>query len=248
VAVMAHLRAALTTPPGYDYTILSYTRVPDTFLSTEYRDAATKEEQAKHLALALYAVHQQSIYDQPMHRDGVGLGTAISQLSRAAASEEAVRRRFAALGTAISFDEASYHLRSLIRLLRDKRIAIDYGLLADDLLALQSADGRARVRALWGREYYRAPDETSTSEESADVIDEASRIPDKEGPCLTRPLTSTFCRRCRPATSTATTRALRRRPSTVERAVPGCPASPGSVRSGWLSGRPSMTRSSANAP
>ncbi|PZM98313.1 MAG: type I-E CRISPR-associated protein Cse2/CasB [Actinobacteria bacterium] len=180
VAVMAHLRAALTTPPGYDYTILSYTRVPDTFLSTEYRDAATKEEQAKHLALALYAVHQQSIYDQPMHRDGVGLGTAISQLSRAAASEEAVRRRFAALGTAISFDEASYHLRSLIRLLRDKRIAIDYGLLADDLLALQSADGRARVRALWGREYYRAPDETSTSEESADVIDEASRIPDKE--------------------------------------------------------------------
>ena len=64
--------------------------------------------------------------------------------------------------------------------MRDKRIAIDYGLLADDLLALQSADGRARVRALWGREYYRAPDETSTSEESADVIDEASRIPDKE--------------------------------------------------------------------
>src|SRR5690606_36718107 len=85
VAVMAHLRAALTTPPGYDYTILSYTRVPDTFLSTEYRDAATKEEQANHLALALYAVHQQSIYDQPMHRDGVGLGTAISQLSRAVA-------------------------------------------------------------------------------------------------------------------------------------------------------------------
>ena len=37
VAAMARLRAALTTPPGYDYTILSHTRVPDTFLSTEYK-------------------------------------------------------------------------------------------------------------------------------------------------------------------------------------------------------------------
>jgi len=184
IAVMARLRAALTNPPGSDYTILSHTQVSDVFLGSHLGDEPTDAEWAKHLALALYALHQQSIYDTSMHRDGVGLGSAIGELSMKTASEDAVRRRFAALGTAISFDEVTYHLRSLIRLLRDKRIAIDYGLLADDLRALRHPDGQVRIRALWGREYYRRSATTGSDVSSAETSSEQATdrvaTPDKE--------------------------------------------------------------------
>jgi CRISPR system Cascade subunit CasB len=155
ISTMAHLRAAAGKPPGYQYTVLAETHVPDKYLHERPGDEPTDVERVKHTALTLYALHQQSTYDQPMHRDGPGLGVAISLLTRAAASPEAVRRRFATLGTASTYDETVYHLRSLIHQLRDKKIAFDYGLLADDLVTLLRPDGHERIRARWGRDFYR---------------------------------------------------------------------------------------------
>src|SRR5690606_34880824 len=97
VAALARLRSAAGKTPGDDYTILTYTQVPERYLGERPGDEPTDTERAKHAALTLYAVHQQSIRDTPMHSDGFGLGAAISLLSKAASSEEAVRRRFAAL-------------------------------------------------------------------------------------------------------------------------------------------------------
>lgn len=166
IAVMARLRTALGRPPGDDYSVLHVTQVPVEHLGDRPGDAPTFSEQAKHTALALYALHQQSIYDKPMHRDGPGLGSAINSLSRSAASSEAVRRRFGALGTVSTFHEAVYHLRGLVRQMRVHRIAMDYGLLADDLLSLQLPNGRAQVRGLWGRDFYRTLDLGNKQNES----------------------------------------------------------------------------------
>ncbi|GGL20496.1 type I-E CRISPR-associated protein Cse2/CasB [Mangrovihabitans endophyticus] len=152
-ATMAHLRAAASRAPGADYTILDVTAVPGSLL-TRPGDEPTWQEWAKHSALTLYAVHQQSL-DEPMHRPGAGIGAAVSRLAAAGNSPEAVRRRFTALGSAASYDALTYHLRGIAGLLRQHRISIDYGLLADDLLTFQQPGGPDRIRALWGREFYR---------------------------------------------------------------------------------------------
>lgn len=155
IATLAQLRAAVTSPPGSAYAILEQTQVPAEHLGTTWGDDPTDTEHAKHTALTLWAVHQQSKRDRDMHVDGPGLGAAIGLLTRAAPSPEAVRRRFAALGTATTYDESLYHLRALIKQLRGHDIGLDYGLLADDLVTLRRPGGHDRVRGLWGRELYR---------------------------------------------------------------------------------------------
>ncbi|GIF16287.1 type I-E CRISPR-associated protein Cse2/CasB [Actinoplanes teichomyceticus] len=165
VATMARLRAAATKPPGADYTVLTVTRVPDRFHQFPPGDEPTRQEWAKHTALTLYAGHQQSV-SAPMHVDGIGLGAAVSSLARKADSPEAVRRRFSALGSAMTYDTVIYHVRGLVTLLKQHRIPLDYGALADDLVQLQWPDGRDRVRAQWGREFYRTFTAQPTSDDS----------------------------------------------------------------------------------
>ncbi|WP_320068177.1 type I-E CRISPR-associated protein Cse2/CasB [Micromonospora sp. RTGN7] len=158
VAALAQLRAAVGREPAEDFRILEQTRVKEKHLGDRLGDDPTHTERAMHTALTLYAVHQQSIRDKAMHQDGRGLGAAVSLMARDSDSAEAVRRRFAALGTATSYASFTTHLRSLIRLLRDGRIPLDYGVLAEDLVKLQKPWGPAQVRALWGRDFYRQPE------------------------------------------------------------------------------------------
>jgi CRISPR system Cascade subunit CasB len=173
VAVMAQLRAAGSLPPGGHYVVHQQLRVPDRLLEDYAGDAATDRECAKHTAMTMYAFHQQSIRDKPMHVDGPGLGTAVSLLAHASSSADAVRRRFAALGTATSYDATVHHLRSLVQLLKQHKIGLDYGLLAEDLALLRKPGRRVDVQAAWGRDYFRVDpdsadgDEATTSEESA---------------------------------------------------------------------------------
>jgi CRISPR system Cascade subunit CasB len=163
VAALARLRAAVDEPPGASYIVLDETRVPEELLESQAGDEPTPKERAKHAAMALYATHQQSLRDTRMHVDGVTVGQAVNRLANKSKSEGgdpgsrrvAVLRRFAALGTASSYEELVHHLRSLIRQLRDERIGLDYGLLADDLERFQRYAGPDDVRALWGRDFYR---------------------------------------------------------------------------------------------
>ncbi|MGW0505743.1 type I-E CRISPR-associated protein Cse2/CasB [Micromonospora sp. NPDC003241] len=169
IAALARLRASAGRSPGEDFTTLEQTRVTDSYLEDWIGDDPTHTERAMHTALTLYAVHQQSIRDQEMHQDGKGLGAAVNLLTHKATSIDAVRRRFAALGTATSYSSVITHLRSLIRLLRDHRIALDYGVLAEDLVKLQKPWGPAEVRGLWGRDFYRQPE--PESHPNGDVTD-----------------------------------------------------------------------------
>ncbi|MBB5874338.1 CRISPR system Cascade subunit CasB [Allocatelliglobosispora scoriae] len=165
IGALARLRRGIGREPGFDYTLDGYLAVPDDLLGDWLPDdgAASDAEHAKHAAVTLYALHQQSRRER-MHVDQRGLGTAIAELSRVVGSTDGVRRRFSTLGTAATFGEALYHLRSLVVMLREHRIALDYGLLADDLRTMRRPGGRAQVQAVWGREFFRSKPTRSADE------------------------------------------------------------------------------------
>jgi CRISPR system Cascade subunit CasB len=186
VSALARLRRAIGRDPGFDYTLERYLSVPKELLGFQSDQAeATDAEYAAHDAVSLYALHQQSQRER-MHVDGRGLGRAMADLVRASSGPDGVRRRFAALGTASGYAESIYHLRSLITMLRGHQIPLDYGLLADDLETLRRPDGRQRVQAIWGREFFRngpgtasdtstgtdAPTGTETDDTTTDTSEE----------------------------------------------------------------------------
>ncbi|MFF4810991.1 type I-E CRISPR-associated protein Cse2/CasB [Micromonospora chersina] len=154
---LARLRRGIGRPPGFDFTLERYLQVPEPLLGRRPADDAlpADAEQAVHDALTLYALHQQSRRER-MHVDGRGLGRSLADLVRVSGGPEGVRRRFAALGTASTYHESSYHLRSLIVMLREHGIPLDYGLLADDLQTLLRPGGQPKVQAIWGREFFRS--------------------------------------------------------------------------------------------
>lgn len=152
VAMLAHLRHAAGKPPGSVADIWAVT-VDDSLAGPHASDDPTDAEVAVHVAMTLYAVHQQSVPTR-MHQRGHGFGRALRALRPADLETDPVRRRFQAVGTADSLDELTYHARGLVQLLRADRQAQDYALLADQLVAWQRGD-EVRVRLQWARDFYR---------------------------------------------------------------------------------------------
>lgn len=171
MSALARLRRGIGRQPGFDYELDRYLGVPEELLGNRPDDdaEATDSEHAVHAAMTLFALHQQSRRER-MHVDGRGFGTAIADLTRKVAGVDGVRRRFAALGTAATYGEALYHLRSLVVMLREQNIGIDYGLLADDVNTLRRPGGRAQIQSAWGREFFRGipkhSDDTDAPEET----------------------------------------------------------------------------------
>ena len=168
-ALLAQLRQSVTRPPGsvpaiWDLTIgWLWEPADDGTMRAVHSDAPTHEERAAHAALTLYAVHQQS-RGQRMHVPGHGFGRAVRGLtardSAGQENEKPARRRFNAVMTASTFDEAVYHLRGLVTQLRAANVPLDYGMLADDLRIFQFPGGGDAVRRRWGRQYYQVRPET----------------------------------------------------------------------------------------
>ncbi|MET7668205.1 type I-E CRISPR-associated protein Cse2/CasB [Micromonospora luteifusca] len=173
VSALARLRRGIGREPGFDFTLERYLQVPEHLLGHRPdNDAeAADTEHAVHDAVTLYALHQQSRRER-MHVDGRGLGLALAVLVRASRGPEGVRRRFAALGTASTYQESIYHLRSLITMLREHQIPVDYGLLADDLRTLRRPDKRLQVQAIWGREFFRSKPSTDIDVPAIDASEE----------------------------------------------------------------------------
>ncbi|WP_329177121.1 type I-E CRISPR-associated protein Cse2/CasB [Streptomyces sp. NBC_01477] len=138
-----------------------------------------RAEEALHLAVTLWALHQQSHREADMHLPGRGLGRAVRILmipvsgsaeravdagrgiegSKARAEpelDEPLRRRFVRAGTSSSFDGLAQRLREIVLLLRRSAVALDYGLLADQLYRWQQPAQRAEVRREWGRDFHLA--------------------------------------------------------------------------------------------
>jgi CRISPR system Cascade subunit CasB len=163
VAALARLRRGLGKPAGSVNDILQYT-VADEFIGHGAGDEPTAAENAAHIALTLYALHQQS-QSERMHQRGWGLGRAVRRLhpDEPGVPPNPVLRRFQVLGTSDSLDELVHHARGMVQLLRAKQVPLDYGLLADQLVTWQRPAGASVVRLWWGREFYRTttPDDDS---------------------------------------------------------------------------------------
>jgi CRISPR system Cascade subunit CasB len=117
----------------------------------------TDKERAAHAALTLFARHQHSIHTGSMHTGSyVSLGAAVGELAYSNRNEQGIRRDFDRLQTASSWQELVRHARRLIDLLKRERIALNYGLFAQDLLQLRSERDHANaVRLRWGRDFNR---------------------------------------------------------------------------------------------
>lgn len=145
-----------------------------------------RAEEALHLAVTLWALHQQSHRGADMHVAGRGLGRAVRLLmsppsanaekssesgpaaeSGAAKVEpelhEPLRRRFVRVGTATSLDALAQRLREIVLMLRRDDIALDYALLADQLYRWQHLAFTAEVRREWGRDFHLAGAARGTS-------------------------------------------------------------------------------------
>ncbi|MGY4100753.1 type I-E CRISPR-associated protein Cse2/CasB [Nocardia sp. R16R-3T] len=158
-------RPALTVPKMWPF----YTVEPDPEL--ERFGAASPGQEAEHAALAFYGLHQQS-QQTPMHRHGVGLGSALLVLRRHdRRSADAVDRRVSALVTSTSVPALLGRLRGLVTQLRDIHQPLDYDRLMGDLEAWPWPEGRQRVRKTWAQGYQRWDDE---KQRSTDLTDNTS--------------------------------------------------------------------------
>ena len=170
-AVLARLRRGVGATPGADPEIWADTlgEMPEELISPN--GIPTKGEWAVHIALTLYAVHQQGAdpKSQCMHRDNNSLGKAIQILAnrKGEGGEDAVTRRFNAMATSESIEEFAHHLRSMIQQLKAEGISLNYEQLTRDLYWFQYPDMRDKLRLRWGQDYYRSYSVSDTSD--ADV-------------------------------------------------------------------------------
>lgn len=173
-ADLAKLRRALGKPATRVPEVWEYTlgAVPESLRWD--RDEPSPAEQAAHAALTLFAMHQQSM-SVPAHVHGVSLGRAVGQLACSGEqSADAVTRRFMAVATATSVDEALFHIRGLVSQLRSVHTGLDYARLADDLVKLLNPERAQTVRLAWGRDFYRTRAVSIDSDEIHDTTKEAS--------------------------------------------------------------------------
>ncbi|MFJ6565641.1 type I-E CRISPR-associated protein Cse2/CasB [Streptomyces sp. NPDC091412] len=117
-----------------------------------------RAEDALHVALTLYALHQQSrrtgMYqaDRPDRRRG--LGTAVRRMMKPGEIDEAVRKRLVRAGTAPDLAVLAQRLRDIVVLLRREDIGLDHALLAGQLYTWQWPGGADTVRREWGRSFH----------------------------------------------------------------------------------------------
>ena len=113
-------------------------------------------EWAVYTALTLFALHQQG-HSEPMHGEGEDnrLGRAARKLAHGDEEEENIRKKLSTAARSDDMTELSYHLKTVVRLLANDDIRLDYVDLAMDLYSFQFAKNADRIRLKWGQDFYR---------------------------------------------------------------------------------------------
>lgn len=175
-ASLAQLRKAAGAKPGANpgTWAIEFEGMPEALAG---RGSAPSEgEWAVHLALTLYAVHQQS-RSTKMFRESVpengelfGLGNDARRLALTNEGEELelgqMPSAFAALVATESIQRVGYYARQVVHRLSRADISLDYVRLARQLYAFQKPYLRDGVRLEWGREFARSLKREETTEES----------------------------------------------------------------------------------
>lgn len=118
-------------------------------------DDFARAENAVHISVTLWALHQQSRRDAPMHiSGGPQLGRAIRDIMPRDEIDEPLRRRFVRVGASTSVDMLAQRLRDIVLVLRQHAQPMDYGALAKQLYLWQLPAYRDGVRRTWGRSFH----------------------------------------------------------------------------------------------
>ncbi len=113
-------------------------------------------EWAVYTALTLFALHQQG-HSEPMHKEGGDylFGRAVRKLVHNDEEEENIRKKLSTVARSDDVAELSYHLKTMVRLLGNDDISLDYADLAIDLYRFQFEKYADRIRLKWGQDFYR---------------------------------------------------------------------------------------------
>lgn len=152
---LANLRNGLGKHPGENAAAWSEVLdgIPTEFLSLD--GEPTRAEWAIYTALTLYAFHQQG-KTQSVNHYGVGLGKAVKQLRKedSVTDHKRVMRRFSRVIEADDIYSLAVNMRSLVGMMRQDDITLDYTKLAKDLFYFQIEDKKPSIQFRWGQEYY----------------------------------------------------------------------------------------------
>lgn len=118
-----------------------------------------RAEDALHVALTLWALHQQSRGEAGMHQSGSpgkprGVGAAVRRMMKPGEIDEPLRKRLVRVGTASDLTTLAQRLRDIVLLLRREQFPLDYALLAGQLYHWQQPGGPDAVRREWGRSFH----------------------------------------------------------------------------------------------
>lgn len=137
-----------------------FQNIPEEFLG--FNKNLNDYEKAILTAVQMYALHQQAKVDSVLKLDydegqrRQNLGDALGTMRKKEDDNKAIDRRFNAMITSSNFDELSYHLRQMIKLLKSKSDAkVDYASLADDLYWFLK-NQREGLKIKWSRSYYKS--------------------------------------------------------------------------------------------
>lgn len=154
-AAFAKLRRGVGKPPGASPEVWEYTLADLPVNLASNSGEPSRAEWAIHLALTLFALHQQGNDGSVILKD-VSFGQAVRRIINPDQSnEKGIKARFDAALTAKGINEFANHARSLIQLMRAEGVEMDYPLFAKDLYNYQLIDGQDKVRLRWGEDYYR---------------------------------------------------------------------------------------------
>lgn len=166
--LLARLRQSLSRMPGEspDTWEVEFSGLPES-IAGKGSEEPTAAEWAVHLALALYATHQQSQQREMYKKTNVdkaefhGVGHAVGRLVRIQRAEGRgeqlaageMPRRFKAMVTADSIEELAHYARQLVTQLRAAGIELDYARFAGQVFDYQNPYRRDRTKLEWAREF-----------------------------------------------------------------------------------------------
>lgn len=164
-ATLARLRRAAGKDPGAapDVWLVEFDDLPSSLAGVG--DEPSRAEWAVHVALTLYAVHQQSqtkgMHAKSDYENNVvfGFGNAVrALLDRSETEGEGLEEgemptRFAAMVTAQTIRELAHYARQIVQQLKVHSIPLDYGRFAGQLYDYQNPYRTDSVRLAWAREF-----------------------------------------------------------------------------------------------
>ena len=156
-AALAALRDSVGKPLSEAEKVwpLIFEGLPEEFLGT--RGRAIREERAIYTTLQLYALCMQGSGGRVTADDNRDTSIGVSlRAGRDPEDSTALDRRFNAMATADTFEELSYHLRQLIKVVRSRAVMqINFARLAEDLYRLQQGrEHQQRLCFVWAKDYY----------------------------------------------------------------------------------------------